>query len=239
MPRKPYLDPVYVDLDDTVAHLETRTTVPVHFKTHVLPVARQLHSAIYSLCLWSYFLDLKPRGQVFLDEIASESIQILPHALEGYFKTPMLLTRGIVENLLRHIYFMDHPIEFQKVNSSEKLYFTAEELFEYCRTHPAIKPLLKKFDAAGKLRTLYSELSAAIHGGKLTDMNLHRSLEEIKFDLPKFKEIVKKVAAVTESSNFLLLVIHQKRLGIIPPNLRKILVMSVPLSGRRALQGLL
>src|SRR6516162_9617083 len=79
----------------------------------ILAIARAIHENTYSLILWRFRLrNLPEHARVFIEEIASDALQILPQVLMGYSKTAKLLIRGIAENTLRHLYFADHPIEF-------------------------------------------------------------------------------------------------------------------------------
>src|SRR5258707_11561346 len=124
-----------------------------------------MHRATFNLILWRFRLSgLPTHGQVFIEEIASDALQILPQILMGYGKTAKLLTRGIVENTLRHLYFSDHPIEFGRMNSEPKWYVKMEELFEYAKIHPILRQTERKFDAMSRLSSLHSELSAGVHG---------------------------------------------------------------------------
>ena len=67
-------------------------------------IARTIHGNTYSLILWRFRLrGLPEHAKVFIEEIASDALQILPQIMMGYSKTAKLLIRGISENGL-------HPV---------------------------------------------------------------------------------------------------------------------------------
>src|ERR1700674_4341730 len=120
---------VATDLAAVLAYLKERGIVPATPQPTLLENAKKIHRATYSLVLWRFRLrGLPDRGKVFIEEIASDALQILPQCLMGYGKTTKLLTRGIVENVLRHLYFSDHAIEFHKMNQEQKWFLTMAEL---------------------------------------------------------------------------------------------------------------
>ena len=127
------------DLTGVIKFLQSIHLIPASPSQEVKTAVKRLHRATYSLILWRFRLvGIQPHARPFIEEIASDALQILPHALAGYIKTPSLLTRGIIENTLRYLYFSDHPVEFQKMNSEKKWYLETKDLFEYAASHPCL-----------------------------------------------------------------------------------------------------
>src|ERR1700683_2241191 len=147
---------VATDFTDVVSLLYRRGLIPKTPPAPMIATSRAIHGFTYSLILWKFRLQgLPEHGKVFVEEIASDALQILPQVLAGYSKTAKLLIRGVAENALRHIYFSDHPVEFFRMNREGKWYLTIEQLCEYAKWHPAFFATEKKFDAINQISSIY------------------------------------------------------------------------------------
>lgn len=223
------------DLALVMAFLKDRGIIPAAPSATLADNTRRIHQATYSLVLWRFRLQNVPEhGMVFVEEIASDALQILPQVLMGYGKTAKLLTRGIVENTLRHVYFSDHPVEFARMNREAKWYVSMEELFDYARIHPTFLDTEKKFDAINRLSSLYSELSAGIHGRQVRDLEMRIALRKIAYsDQAAAKEtlLIERCAATT---NFLLAAFHRSTTAKFEQEDRRIILRTMPPRARQA-----
>lgn len=227
------------DLQEVVEFLQSKNILPSRIPARVLNATRKMHSLTYSVILWRFRLPSLPEhGRVFLDEVASDALQVLPQALMGYRKTTTLLIRGLTENLLRHIYFSDHPVEFQRINRDKRWFIQTEDLFDYIKQHPTYYDTEKKFDAINRLKTLYHDLSAGLHGQKVTHLELRRSLREIRFEQSVFDEQVLSLKKCAEATNFLLSAFHIERFRKFPQETRMIILRTMPPKARQILSGL-
>src|ERR1700678_1705829 len=126
------------DFAEVLELLQQRGIAPASPSAEFLRIAKVIHENTYSLILWRFRLPHLPEhSKVFVEEIASDALQVLPQVLMGYSKTAKLLIRGISENVLRHIYFSDHPIEFGRMNREKKWFMTQDQLCDYAKNHPA------------------------------------------------------------------------------------------------------
>jgi hypothetical protein len=201
------------DFSNVVTLLKRRGILSPNPAAATIGTARKIHGYTYSLILWRFRLrGLPDHGRVFIEEIASDALQILPQVLLGYSKTAKLLVRGIAENTLRHIYFSDHPIEFLRMNREGKWYLTIDQLCEYAKTHPAFWKIERKFDAINQISSLYSQLSAGVHGRAVRDLEMRVALEKLVYDeglAAREAECLRKCA---EASNFLLAIFYHQKL---------------------------
>jgi hypothetical protein len=172
-------------------------------------------------------------GKVFLEEIASDALQILLQILMGYSKTAKLLTRGIIENTLRHIYFIDHPIEFQRMNRERKWYLTIEALIEYGKAHPIFIDTEPKFDAFNQISSLYSDLSAGIHGRTVRDLETRTALRRITYDAGAAEKEAELLKRCVEAVNFLLGMLHRDAVAGFKNDDRSIILRSMPNKARQ------
>lgn len=227
------------DLEGVLVFLQGANLVPVRPGNELLIGIKKLHRATYSLILWRFRLRHIPQhGRPFIEEIASDALQILPQALAGYVKTTHLLTRGIIENTLRYLYFFDHPIEYQIMNSGKKWYVEPKELFEYATSHPDLADVEIKFGALGKLKSLYSDLSGSIHGRCVEDLEMRVALNKIVFDQKELDRHVGFVERCAEAVNFVLSTFHVDKVRAFQAEDRRIILRSISAPGRQILSTL-
>jgi hypothetical protein len=223
------------DFEEVLALLKERAIVPANPPGAMLENAKRIHRAAYSLFIWRFRLTgLPDYGKAFIEEIASDALQILPQVMMGYGKTANLLIRGIIENSLRHLYFSDHPVEFVRMNSDRKWFMTMEALFEYPKTHPVFMKSERRFKAINRLSSLYSELSSGIHGRTVRDLEMRTALNKIKYTdtaARKQRDWVEKCAA---AANFALAVFHYDKVRAFSVEDRRIILRSMPTEARKA-----
>lgn len=200
---------------------------------------KSIHQMTYSLILWKFRLvGLPEHSVVFVDEIASDALQILPQITLGFAKTSRLLLRGVIENVIRHVYFADHPIEFLKMNVQPKWYMKIEDLFSYASEHPKLAPLERQFDAIHRLRNLYDDLSATVHGRRMQDLQMKSALKKIVFhdDMARMEEPLLKRAV--ESVNATMAAFHANQFRRFESNERRLILRTISPKGRQALAAL-
>jgi hypothetical protein len=203
----PSLDAEFVNV---MSYLGTRSSIPPTLDDTDVAAAKRIHRSTHSLILWRFRLRKLPNhGRVFIEEIASDALQILPQVLMGYRKPAKLLTRGIIENVLRHIYFSDHPIEFSRMNRDQKWFMSMESLWDYAKTHPIFMVTETKFDAFNRLNSLYSELSAGVHGRTVRDFQMLRALKKIKCQSGELTAQAQLIERCAEAANFVIASFHK------------------------------
>lgn len=199
----------------------------------VVKYARVIHKYTYSLILWRHKLEnISEHGRVFLDELASDAIQVLPQALSGYNKTAGLLMRGVIENALRHIYFSDHPVEFARLNRDRRWYINTDQLFEYARNHFDFVLTESKFDALSQLSSLYSELSETVHARSVYNLEMRTALTRVASDEPSLRRNSLQIAKAAQAVNFLLSIFHRLQMKEFSISERRILLRAMPPQAR-------
>jgi hypothetical protein len=194
------------DFKEVVAYFSTTSLIPNPMPTSMVGIAKKIHEATYSLILWKFRLTLPSHAGPFLNEIASDALQILPQVLLGYTRPTKLLLRGIIENTLRLVYYTDHPVEFALTNAQAKWYIGVDKLFDYLKSHPNHKLAERSFDAINRLQTLYDLLSAGIHGRTVRDLESRSELSRITFSLSSATKEAALVKKCAEAVNFILAV---------------------------------
>jgi hypothetical protein len=231
--------PATKDFVEVLQLLKSRHLIPTTPHPDLLKATEKLHCLTYNLALWAFMLKKEPEcAQVFIDEMASDALQILTQALYGYRKTTALLLRSIVENVLRHIYFKHHPIEFVRMNGQKKWYPSVEELFDYLQHHPHFTEIEKRFDAISQFKTLYDDLSAEVHGRKMEHLEMRKALKDIALDQAVLEKQLNLLRRCAAAANFLLLHFHRKPVHHFPVDFKLSLLGTLPKKGRQAWYGL-
>jgi hypothetical protein len=237
MAKKPIAS-VARDFADVSRFLQDQGIIPKTPPPELIANAKKIHGATYSLILWRFRLkNLANHGQVFIDEIASDALQVLPQILMGYSKPAKILLRGMIENTVRHIYFSDHPIEFQRMNREVKWYLSVDDLFDYCKNHPAFLALEPDLDAINHLRTLYSTLSAGIHGRTVRDLEMKLALKKIRYVEAAAAQEAENLRRCTQAMNFLLAVFHCARMRKFQEEDQRIILRTLPPKAREFWRG--
>jgi len=237
---KPAIPSVAADFGQVISFLQAKGLVSTAPSVSLVTNAKRIHRATYSLILWRFRLHgLPAHGSAFIEEIASDALQLLPQVLMGYGKTAKLLTRGIVENTLRHLYFSDHPIEFEKMNRESSWHMKTGDLLSYLKEHPAFLETERKFDAIARLSSLHSDLSAGIHGRQVRDLEMRVALGKIRYSDQIAGKEMALIERCTESTNFLLAVFHRKKMAKFDLEDRRIILRTMPPRARQAWTELL
>jgi len=234
MPKRRSASPVSDDFVELVPFLQTQGIIPSNPDALLIRVAKNIHVHTYSMILWRFRLKKLPmHGRVFIDEIASDALQILPQVLLGYGKTATLLTRGILENTLRHLYFSDHPVEFARMNRDIRWYMTVDSLLEYLRNHPIFIDSEPQFDAINRMSSLYHDLSAGIHGRTVRDLETRIALKDIAYDQDAAERHAKHVQRCAEATNFLIGLFHREQMTSFSTIDRRIILRTLPIKARQ------
>ena len=223
------------DLAGVSDYLTAKGLLPPSPPQALLVHVKRIHRATYSLILWRFRLKrLPPHGKVYIEEIASDALQILPQSLNGYGKAVTLLIRGVVENTLRHIYFSDHPVEFEKMNRGQKWYLSVTDLLSYASTHPIFSETEKSFDAVNRLSSLYDDLSATVHGRTVNDLQMHSALRRITYTQVNGDRDVALVERCAATVNFCLAAFHVDQVRGFANEDRSTILQSMPVVARNA-----
>ncbi len=226
--------PCKADFAEVMALFSERGIIPVTPPKELLDTAEEIHQCTYALILWRFRLgELPMHSSIFLDELSSDALQILPQVLMGYDKTAGLLIRGIIENALRHLYFSDHPVEFARLNRDKKWYVGMDTLLDYAKHHYDFVVTEQKYDAISKMNSLYSSMSEVVHGRTVHHLELREALSQIAYDQNLANRHAKNVVKSTQAVNFLLAIYHRRALRDFSNDDRSFLLRSMPPEARR------
>lgn len=172
------------------------------------------HKSIYSIALILTKLkkDNKEENKiVFLSEILSDLLTIAKLSFLGFENPSQIILRRIIENFYNHIFYTDHPIEYEHLNIGKNEYTPIDKLKTYFDTHPVFigseDPNLKEFNQS--LFNEYQILCKVVHTKGRDAMNLSKCLKDLTetFDI---NDLLKQVINVELSIVYLTYKFHSE-----------------------------
>lgn len=105
-----------------------------------------------------------PEGAAhFFFEAHNDALLSHVNASFGSWRPALQSLRSFMENTMAAIYYLDHPVEFEKWSIGE-FQISPKELRQYVAEHPKINKLVKELDLKMALDKEYGTLSKAVHG---------------------------------------------------------------------------
>jgi len=224
------------DREELEAFFKKRSAYPDSQGADMDTAFKRAHKAVYGLCIWPDEFAHSPIHQrVFLEELRSDILQSIHMALIGFKKPVALLLRSAIEDLLRHVYYYDHPIEFERLERTPSCYEKINDLWQYVKKHPRLEKLLDESNSIELLEDDYAVFSRFVHSSSTSHMNLTKSLSKIEFDQEFFKEFANKVSVLAGNIHFILFAFYRKALDSFNPPWKSFLLDMIPKSHRRLL----
>lgn len=148
---------------------------------------KKYHHLTYVIALFNTKLESfwnERNRYLFLNEILSDLLLNLTISFIGFHRASEIILRRNIENFYNHIYYFEHPVEYQLLNLGKNDYVPIQNLRSYFEEHPTINPELsvdsniKKYN--DQLFLKYQELCRTVHTKGEAFMGLAKNLEEIK-----------------------------------------------------------
>jgi len=176
---------------------------------------KKIHSVWYSFAIWEEEIkkNFKPKHRtLFISDLKSDLTQSIPLMFIGYNKSTSILLRSSIENILRHIYFFDHRIEFTFYEESG-FYIKQDDMYNYLKKHPIFRNVCEKVNLINLLSSKYSELSEIIHGKSAIKNNIIDCLKNVKFEQNLFEKYYVLFLMFGNLFNFILCRFHEETLN--------------------------
>lgn len=161
------------------------STLESNFKKH--------HKSVYVIALILTKLKQEEKGEnklIFLAEILSDLLTISKLSFLGFESPSLIVLRRATENFYNHIFYSDHPVEYEHLNLGKNEYTPIDKLKLYFDTHPVFNgsadPVLKEFNQS--LFNEYQQLCRVVHSKGKDAMNLSKCLKDLtdEFDMNSF-----------------------------------------------------
>ncbi|MFA6966327.1 hypothetical protein [Bosea sp. (in: a-proteobacteria)] len=105
-----------------------------------------------------------PKGAAhFFFEAHNDALISHVNASFGSWRAALQALRSFMENTMAAIYYLDHPVEFEKWSIGD-FQISPKEMREYIAEHPKLARIVKELDLKAALDKEYGTLSKAVHG---------------------------------------------------------------------------
>ena len=227
------------DFEDLKEFLIKKRLISENEDKGILTNLKHIHKVCYSFALWDHNLARIPyNGKVFLKEIRSDAIQSIPLLLLGFKKPVSILLRGIIENSLKHIYFIDHPVEFEWLTTKSKYFPTMNDLYDYTISHPSLKSVFEKIDIVDVLKQKYIKSSMLVHSRDVSHMQLVKSLSGIKRDEGFITDYKSDLIDIGNVINLMFGLVHKERFNKFNQFSQEIILNCMNRKTRRIFHGI-
>lgn len=197
---------------------------------------QKLHKRIFCFSnLVFHLCKLVENETGFLNELHSDLVLLLVSSILGMKKYAALSSRNCIEDVLRHVYFEHHPIEFIILNESGENRFNVEQSFNYLKDHPTYKKL-KGFDNIfGYLKDQYSQQSKLIHATSIRDFQLHKSISQIQISNEGLSKMVNEIIKLIDSLITVIIIFHKQNFYKIHHDHRNLILSCVSNTNKKVI----
>ncbi len=195
--------------------LDVKTQLKKQYN-YVVPTTRVqtfclLHKRIFCLSDLVYQLNnLDSIRMEFLDELRSDLVHVLTFVSLGFKKPLALSIRSCIEDVIRHIYYKDHPIEFQLLNETGDTQISVTSTFDYFNDHPLFKKFKGFHMIYDHLSNQYSETSKLIHGSSIKHFQLSKSISQLGMSDMEFKKQTTDIGKLIDDLITSIIIFHKE-----------------------------
>ncbi len=155
-------------------------------------VSRQLLAKAHRFATSLSHLTKEAEGRVehrriFLQEACSDSVHLVHSLFTGDARAAYFYIRSVVENIWRHIFFRDHPVEYAWIHERDGFYLTIEQIREFCKNTRFAKSFLS--ESMGNMSSAFSKMSGYVHSTSAASVVLRETLSDIKLSESQSSEI--------------------------------------------------
>lgn len=118
------------------------------------------------------------------------------------------------------------------MNREAKWFMTVESLLDYGKVHPLFIEKEPKYSAFNKISSLYSELSAGVHGRTVKDLEMRAALKKIAYDQAAATRHANWIESAAEATNFILAVLHHLQMDNFEQEDKRMILRSMPTLAR-------
>jgi len=208
-------------------------------KAASFPDLRALHRFCFCIDLFTRKANRKWRDanrKTFLLELRSDAIHMLYVLIAGDVRGAKFYLRSCVENLWRHTYFREHPVESRWLQTRPSFFLTIEDLRQYCSKRsesPAAASRCQKRLADG-----YAELCRLVHSTAITTMTLDASFTDIRAGILETRSLARDVRAIGRDLILSLCLAEPDLMTTLDPTHRLVLTSFLDKQRRRELANL-
>lgn len=119
------------------------------------------------------------------------------------------------------------------MNREAKWFMTIDALIEYGKAHPTFFEIGDQYSVFNNVSSLYSELSAGVHGRTVRDLEMKTALGRLTYDEATAVKLANALVKTAEATNFVLAMLHRAQMERFQSEDKKIILRSMPSLARR------
>lgn len=202
-------------------------------------ILKHVHAISYTMSFLTQKLsDSSEWSLPYLNQLKTDTIQLIPSVAFGNRRNLHLYTRASIEDFLRYIYYFDHKIEHLLLQSEPTKYQNFDFLIKWVKNYPSLKPYKNSINVAcSVLSSRYAELSRTIHGTTLEDLELLDNLKAIYHTLPNPSEEKQIIKSTFGSIFYILSIFHKNKYNTFSFDERMIICQHLSSREKQILSG--
>jgi hypothetical protein len=210
------------DFDDLLQYTISKGLIKKDVANKIIDELKRIHKIAFAVAIWDDAVsNLEDNQKSFIKSIRSDIVQSIPLVFAGHINATALSLRLCIENILKHIYYFDHPIEYQRLIISRNHFLTFKEFLDYLKFHPIIEKAVEDTDILCNFSNKYSELSELVHGTTLHKNSIAECLANIKFSMEYFEDYFRVINLIGKYVVFLLCILHYELYKTFPNPTRR------------------
>jgi len=146
-----------------------------------LALVKSAHKIAFTMGIWTLKLsDIPKWATPYLQQLKTDSIQLIPSVVLGNKRTLHLYERACIEDFLRYFYYFDHKIEHLLLQTRPTRFENIDFLIDWVRNYPTLEAHKDQvLNSCNELTSAYKELSRTVHGTTISDIELSDSLKDL------------------------------------------------------------
>lgn len=229
------------DFSDLINFYKKFEINEVFFKPKNIDLLKLSHSISFAFHLFiSKLEDIPDSGKPYLQQMKSNSIQIISNISIGNKSALKLHERLLIENTFRYIYYIHHEIEHTLLQQKPSKYIIINELFSYVKNHPYFIEVQEDIGTSVDiLNSKYSELSREIHTSTLKEMEVINNIKSLHNPITEPKKEMQCLILISQNTLFILGYFHRDKYVSLSHDERPIITSILTKSQVRTLSGMI
>ena len=110
---------------------------------------------------------------------------------------------------------------------------SVEQLCDYAKNHPSFVQTETKFDGLAQVTSLYSTLSAGVHGRTVSDLEMRVALQKIAYDQTAAEDAMRSILKCAQAIKFLLAIFQREQMRTFQIEDQRIILRTMPTAARK------
>ncbi|MFT3866953.1 MAG: hypothetical protein QM715_00515 [Nibricoccus sp.] len=212
---------------ERIKALEAEWAVPASVVAAVEPQLRHVTKMLTGVCCLAGCLEGKQPRDDYLMQIPENLWVASILALRGHVNAANVAARQAIELLLKHLYFLDHPVEYRWVQTDDNLKeFGFQYLVDYVQRLPEFDRFEAKKQCVDTLSAVFAETSRYVHVHSAKFFSGGGVTKKTEDGIKSFKEVGGRLEKIVPCISSLVTVYQWNHYMTISPAEQKMIAIS-------------